>query len=162
MKPTSHSKQRAYERTELSTPELKQKTKQAYKSGIRLHALTGELYEYIRARQIDDGGHFVVRVFENNVYIFDARRQKLMTIYPVPEELLPIENYLSNSGSPCLIFLTSPNNEKTYVAEDCSFTDDIGLAIEFRTTQKATNYIKNNKNISILLKQGYTVDILPL
>ena len=102
---THHAKQRSNERTDYSIPELKKASSFALKHGYKIRAFSGELYDYLYSKQIR-GADYIVRVYENNIYIFDARLKRLLTIYAVPEEYLPVENYLHIQGSPCIILVS--------------------------------------------------------
>lgn len=161
---THHAKERTLERTDYSIAELKNKSKTAFKHGYKIRSFSGELYDYLYTKQIR-GANYIVRVFENNIYIFDAQLKRMITIYPVPEEYLPVENYLHTHGSPCII-LVSVDGHWEYVCEGTSETNfltmDIALATEFRTIQKAQNYIKNNNWISVMCSRGYEFKIMEL
>lgn len=162
---THHAKERTLERTDYSIAELKSKSQHAYKYGYRIRAFSGELYDYLYSKQIC-GANYIVRVFENNIYIFDAQLKRMITIYPVPEEYLPVENYLHTRGSHCII-LVSVDGHWEYVCEGSYgrsgfLTTDIAEATEFRTVQKAQNYIKNNNWISVMFSRGYEFKVMEL
>lgn len=158
---TNHAKERTLQRTDISLADIKKQSENAYKHGYKIRKFTGDLYEYLLSKQID-GGLYVVRVYEDNIYVFDSVLKRLLTIYPVPEEYLPVSNYFSESASPCLIYIRYPDGHYEYVVNNGSLTDDIGLATEFRTKQKATNYIKNNHILSVLERQGCEVIIMDI
>ena len=157
---THHAKERTLERTSYSLSELKSKSQYAFKHGYKIRAFSGELYDYLYTKQIR-GANYIVRVFENNIYIFDAKLKRMLTIYPVPEEYLPVENYLHIHGTPCII-LVSVNGHWEYVCETGFLTTDIAEATEFRTVQKAQNYIKNNNWISVMCSRGYEFKVMEL
>lgn len=161
---THHAKERTLERTDYSLTELKNKSQNALKHGYRIRAFGGQLHDYLLNKQLR-GANYLIRVYENNIYVFDAKRKRMLTIYPVPEEYLPVENYLSLHSSPCII-LVSVDGHWEYVCEgglDGSFlTTDIAEATEFRTKQKAQNYLKNNNAISVMFSQGYVFEIMEL
>ena len=156
---THHAKQRTLERTEMNLTELKQNSNFALKHGYKIRNFSGELYEYLNSKQLR-GANYLIRVYENNIYIFDARLKRLLTIYSIPEAYLPIDNYISQNGSPCII-LVSVDGHREYVGET-GLVDDIGVALEFRTVQKAQNYIKNNNWVSVMIRQGAKFDIMDL
>ena len=155
---TKHAKKRISERTDLSLSQFNKKASFIFKHGYKLRRFEGALYEYLCSKSIDGHG-YVLRVYEDLIFIFDSRKRTLVTVYPIPEELLPISNYLVLSGSPSIIWLHK-DGSSLYVSEYDAFTDDIGEAIEFGTEQKARNFIKNNNKISIMIKQGWEVIII--
>lgn len=158
---TYHAKKRTLERTEMNLTELKHASENAYKYGYRIRAFTGELHEYLMSKQLR-GANYLLRVYENNIYIFDARLKRLLTIYSIPEKFLPVENYISCSASPCII-LVSVDGHWEYVCEGRNgLTTDIAEATEFRTKQKAENYLKNNNFISVMVSQGYVFEVMEL
>ena len=157
---TNHAKERTLERTDMTLVDVKKASAFAYKHGYKVRHFKGEFYEYLNSKQIR-GSNFIIRVYENNVYIFDAHLKRMLTIYPVPLEFLPVENWLCEEGSPCII-LVSVDGHWEYVCEGGFLTNDIGSATEFRTVQKAENYIKNNNWISVMCKQGYVFEIMKL
>lgn len=162
---TQHAKERTLERTDMSLPDVRKASNLAYKHGYKVRAFKGAFYDFLNSKQIR-GANYLVRVYEDNIYIFDARLKKMMTIYPVPSEFLPIGAWISESASPCII-LVSVDGHWEYVCEGGAngtgfLTEDIGLATEFRTKQKAQNYIKNNNWISVMEAQGYVFEIMEL
>ena len=160
---TDHAKQRITERTDISLSDIKKLSKHIYKYGYRLSRFTGDLHTYINSKQID-GGHYSIRVFNNYIYIFDSELKRLLTVYPIPEEYLPVSNYFNTESSPCIIWVRSPEGVSQYISEGVNgsnmLTDDIGRAVEFHTKQKAINYVKNNHMLRVLEKQGYEIIIL--
>ena len=155
---TDHARQRITERTSLSLSRFKKKASYIFKHGYKLSRFIDPLYSYLCSKRID-GGFYDIRVWETYVFIYDTRQKRLLTVYPVPEEYLPVDNFLVNSGSPCILWLCK-DGVSCYVCEGDSLTDDIGEAIEFRTKQKAMNYIKNNNTITVLVKQGWRIIVL--
>jgi len=158
---TDHAKKRIIERTEITLKNAKKLSKHVFKYGYKLRQFTGEFYEYLNSKRID-GGFYDIRVFENHIFVYDTVQKRLLTVYQIPPKYLPVEKFLNKTKSPCLIFIKYPDYTYKYVAECDMLTDDIGLAIEFRTKQKAQNYIKNNYTLAILIKQGCEINILDL
>ena len=155
---TDHAKQRITERTSIPLSEAKKIAKHVFKNGFKLRQFSGEFYDYLCGKRID-GGQYDIRVWEDMVYIYDTRQKRLLTVYPIPTEFLPISDYFNRSSSPSIIWVRGFGTSQ-YVCEGDMLTDDIGLAIEFGTVQKAKNYIKNNRTLSVLERQGYEIIIL--
>ena len=159
---TYHAKERTLERTDISLSDIKEKSKSAYKYGYKIRRFEGAFYNYLCSKQINGCG-YVLRVYEDNVYIFDAILKRLLTIYPVPSEFLPVSNFFNVGSSPCIIIASFPDGHSEYVCSDSTvLTGDIALATEFRTKQKAENYLKNNTWLSALERQGVKFIVLDL
>ena len=160
---TNHAKERFNERTEVSEKDFLDTSKRAFQFGYKLRRFKGEFYEYVRSKQIN-GGHYSVRVYEDNVYIFDTHLGRMLTVYPVPAEFLPVSNWFVGVDDTfrCIIIAEFPDGHVEYVCDNGVLTDDIGLATEFRTEQRANNYIKNNNYLSILAARGTKFTLLPL
>lgn len=126
---TIHAKNRYSERTDVSKNSTKHNTKYAYKNGTPISKFTGDFYNYLFFKQRHNS-RVSVKVYNNNVYIFDNINKKLITVYPVPEKFLPVEQYKIKQGQNCKI-----------IVNGC-FT----VPIIFNTRQAAHNYIRNNKN----------------
>lgn len=156
-----HGTKRIIERTDLSLKKLDKTLSHIYEAGYRLRHFEGDFYSYLLSKRIDGAG-YDLRVYEDNIYIFDCVNKILVTVYPIPARYLPFEKFISHSSSPCLVFIRYNDGHIEYVCEADTLDTDIGLAIEFRTRQKAMNYIKNNNNLRILKKQGCVVDLLDL
>ena len=158
---THHAKERLTERTSLSLKNFKKQSTFIYKHGYKIRCFTGELYSYLVSKQLD-GGEYVVRVWEEYVFIYNSRLKRLLTVYPIPECYLPISQYLldGSNSEPAIIWIKMPDGSSQYVSEHDSLTDDIGAALEFGTKQKATNFVKNNRVLSVLEKQGAKVIVL--
>lgn len=139
MKVTEHAKKRLEERTNIKKYEWNKSASSAYKKGYRISVFSEPFYSYLKGRQLA-GDRTSVKVWNNNIYIFDNRHQKLLTIYPVPEEFLPIKKFLGEQKVPCVIFV----NDSWYVP------------IEFKSRQSAINYIKNNRSLD-----GLKVVVIP-
>ena len=155
---TDHAKQRITERTDIPLSNAKRISDHVFKNGYKLRVFTGDLYDYLCSKRID-GGHYDIRVWEDYIYIYDTQQKRLLTVYPIPTEFLPISDYFNRSSSPSIIWVRGFGTSQ-YVCEGDMLTDDIGLAVEFRTVQKAKNYIKNNRTLAVLVKQGYDIIIL--
>jgi hypothetical protein len=157
---TNHAKERTLQRTEMNLTELKQASSFAFKHGYKVRNFSGEFYEYLNSKQLR-GAHYKICVYEDYIYVFDTRLKRMLTIYPVPEEYLPISQWITDNTSPCII-LVSVDGHWEYVCEGGFLTTDIAEATEFRTVQKAENYIKNNNYMSVMIKQGHEIKVMPL
>lgn len=158
---TNHAKQRTLERTDYKLSELKNISKHVFRYGYHIRRFSGDFYEYLRSKQIS-GSNYSVRVYKNHVYIFDTIQRRLLTVYPVPEQFVPVSNFFNTESTPTIIWLRPPynNSYKNLYVSNLTVTEDIGLATEFRTRQKAENFIKNNNTISQLVRQGYEIVFL--
>lgn len=158
---TDHAKQRISERTSLPLKNFKNVSSHIYKHGYRIRSFSGELYEYLNGKQLN-GGQFAVRVYEDNIFIFDSEQGRLLTVYPVPERFLPISRFREVASAPCIIWVKGIDGSSQYVCECNMLTEDIGEAVEFRTRQKANNYVKNNNVLNTLERQGYEIIVLDI
>ena len=133
MKITHHAYQRFSERTKFNSRQKNHNANQAYKHGYNISRFTGEFYEYLLTKQLD-GDRTTVKILDTNIYIFDNRQHKLITVYPVPVEFLPVNKFLETKPERCVIqfkngeFLTEGNSDEPIV---------------FRSVQTANNYVKN-------------------
>ena len=128
----------------------------------RTRRFEGAFYDYLCSKQINGCG-YILRVYEDNVYIFDAILKRLLTIYPVPEEYLPVSSFFVSDRCPCIIIASFPDGHSEYVCSDSTvLTGDIALATEFRTKQKAENFLRNNNWLSALERQGVKFVVLSL
>ena len=160
---TKHANRRISQRTDLDLTGVNSDDfyYAVYDQGFRLSRFEGDLYDYLLSKRID-GSALDIRVYKDNIFVIDTRQKRIVTVYAVPENLLPVEAYFLSSATPCIIVIKNKDGTREYVAEDGSFVTDIALAMEFRTNQKAMNYRKNNRNIANLIKQGCEVIILDL
>lgn len=161
---TVHARQRLSERTDLNLVGVNSSDFffEVYNKGYRLNRFEGDLYSYLLTKRID-GSLYDIRVYKNIIYVIDTRQKRIITVYPIPSNLLPVEAYFVSSASPCIIVIRGiGENGREYVYEDGSFGNDIALAMEFRTNQRAQNFIKNNHIITTLKKQGCEVIVLDL
>lgn len=169
---TLHAYGRVFERTNFSNKSVEKIVKEAYSRGYHLRHFTGSFYKYLCSKQIDDGGKFSIRVYGDNVFIFENARggiggnsvPRLITIYPIPSSFIPYDEYIVNSDScvPCIVEITYRDGTVRFVSEQGDFTEDVMYALEFRSYQRANNHIKNNNNIKHLVKNGAKVEIIEL
>ena len=104
MKITKHARKRFCERTDFSPGQRNHDAKMAWKRGYKASQFGEPLYSYLFEKQME-GDRTSVKIWGENVYVFDNRRKKLVTVYPVPEEFLPVKRYLSFKPIPCVIEL---------------------------------------------------------
>ena len=158
IKTTFHAKIRYKERTNYSEEEIKKLADIAFKHGYRLRRFRGHFFHYLICRQKRGYGHSV-RVYDNHVFIFDNVSRLLLTVYPVPDWYLPVSRWFidseDESGGRCFIKVTDSYGEVSYIGMDQRLTDDIGLAMEFKSRSRANVFVKNN----VYLK-NYQIDII--
>ena len=144
---TTHSKNRFNERTEYAYEEYEQLALKAFKHGYEFSRFK-EPFATCLAGLCHQGGRYLAKVYDNHIYIFNnAYGHRLLTIYPVPDEYLPIEQYLYPKAETarCIIALVDKEtNEQYYWGEYGGLTKDIDEVLEFRTQVQATNYLNNN------------------
>ena len=144
------------ERTNIRISDYKKTAKHAFKYGRKLSNFTGELYEYLLSKYVKSS-HYSLRVYDNIIYIFDTLLGRLITVYPIPIEFLPVSRFINYDSLPTLIAIRFPDGHYEYVMEGKSLTREIELALEFRTKQSAINYYKNDGSLSVLERQGCEV-----
>lgn len=144
---TRHSQNRFDERTDFVTAERQKLANKAFNSGHIFSCFKEPVYSYLKSISYDDG-KYVAKVFEDYVYIFNnCNGHRLLTVYKVPEEYLPVDQYLiaKDELKRCGILLVSKaGNETYYWSEYGTLTKDIDLMLEFTSQIKANNYINNN------------------
>jgi hypothetical protein len=79
---TVHAALRVLERIGAGDAEAQRLANEAYHSGLELHEITGPLRKYLSKLKGRRSGARV-RVYEGFIFIFD--RDRLVTVYPVPE-----------------------------------------------------------------------------
>ena len=127
VKKTRHANMRACQR-KIDTKNINH----IYKYGHKIKEYNEPLYSYLLTKQLD-GDHTSTLIYGDNIYIFDNRQKRLLTVYPVPNEYLPTKQFLGANYCPCVIYF---NNEP--ITEGNS-----SEPIIFKTKQNACNYIKN-------------------
>lgn len=147
---TNHSKVRFSERTNYQSNEQEQLATSAFRYGHEFAECTEPLSTFLKSISYD-AGKYVAKIYKDNVYIFNNFcGHRLLTVYAVPEEYLPIDKYLIQKEelNRCMIALTDKKTNKiSYWHEFGGLTDDICEALEFTNQVKATNYINNNQEI---------------
>lgn len=146
MKITRHAYRRFSERTEFSAKQRNHNANQAWKCGYKIAQFMEPFYSYLNSKQLE-GDRTSVKVFGENIYVFDNRHKRLVTVYPVPEEFLPIKQYVCKPSSPCVIKV----NDSWYVSEDGE------NPTVFKSIQSANNYVKNNHSLD-----GEKVVVIPI
>ena len=127
VKKTRHAKMRACQR-KIDTKNINH----IYKYGHKIKEYNEPLYSYLLTKQLD-GDHTSILIYGDNIYIFDNRQKRLLTVYPVPNEYLPTKQYLGALECRCAILFNG-----NYITEGNS-----SEPIIFRTKQSAYNYVKN-------------------
>ena len=88
---TQHAKQRIQERNELvtSTALAKRNAKIAYNSGYKIHQLAGycpHITAWMRKKKGQNGNDAKVRLYQDNLYIWKGKKNRLVTVIPLTEE----------------------------------------------------------------------------
>lgn len=145
---SDHAKLRFQERTTLTKNEQHNITQNAYKHGHAISRFVEPFFTYLNERQLN-GHYYSVRVYDRYIFVFDNQKKVLVTIYPIPDEYLPIENFLHEHSTPTIIMLVPKDKSLAtlFVMEGEKFTEDIAKALEFKNREKALNYIKNNYSL---------------
>lgn len=146
MKITKHAYRRFGERTDFSPGQRNHDAKQAWKRGYGISQFGEPLYSYLFEKQ-REGDRTSVKAWWENIYVFDNRHKRLVTVYPVPERFLPIKQYLSFKPIPCVIELGGSR----FVSEDGE------TPTVFKSKQSANNYIKNNHDLDF-----EDVEVIPI
>lgn len=148
-----HAEVRFSERTSVKNKDFINNANNAFKNGFKANHFSGEFYDFLSSKSLDNG-RATVRVYQGYIYVFDNHNGILVTVYEVPEKFKGEVEGLSGaggesglSGGPCIVIVRR-GAERLYVAECDELVSDIALAIEFKTEQRAKNYIKNNANLS--------------
>ena len=147
MKITKHAYKRFSERTEYNPSQRNHNANQAWKNGHKIAEYSEPFYSYLLTQQID-GDRASIKIHEENIYVFDNRHKKLITVYPVPEQYIPTKQYLGVQDCPCVIlvngtfYVSEPNNDEPIV---------------FRTIQAANNYVKNCRSLD-----GNDIVVIPI
>lgn len=181
IKVTQHAFARWKERISITdnNVDIYNKAQRAWRVGSKPVRFVGEFFSYISSK-VKLGNSYSVRVLDNVIYVFDNEGGKLLTVYPVPEEFRPVENFLYTKDKAerdrklaelgdlssafvdghrhCLVRVEDDNDGTKYYVSPDGLTDDIGLALEFKSKQRAVFYIKNNKK----LWRGYRIEFIYL
>ena len=136
MKITKHAYKRFSERTDFTPNQRNHNANQAWKHGYKISQFDEPFYSYLFEKQLE-GDKTSVKVWDENIYVFDNRHKRLVTVYPVPEQFLPIKQYLSFKPVPCVIKV----NDLYFISEDGE------NPTIFKSKQSANNYIKNNHDL---------------
>lgn len=96
---TQHAKQRIQERNESvnSAAMAKRNAKIAYNSGYKIHQLARDcprIARWMQKKKDQNGGAAKVRLYQNNLYIWRSKANRLITVLPLCEELQEeLKNY---------------------------------------------------------------------
>ena len=118
----------------------------------------GDLYYYILNKESKRDKK--VKIYKNFVYIFNKANHSLITVYPVPEEFLPIEQFEYNEYEKEII-----NNISMYekIMMDIETKDDLisGKAyfIEDKPKEMLEVILKDNTNLIINIKDIIKFDL---
>lgn len=90
---TQHAKQRIQERNDTinSVALAKRNAKIAYHSGYKIHQLAGycpHITAWMRKKKGQNGNDAKVRLYQNNLYIWRGKKNRLITVLPLHEKHL--------------------------------------------------------------------------
>ena len=89
---TQHAKQRIQERNDSVTSAAlaKRNAKIAYNSGYKIHELAGHcphITAWMCKKKEKNGNDAKVRLYQNNLYIWRGKANRLITVIPLSEKL---------------------------------------------------------------------------
>jgi len=144
---TNHSKIRFDERTDYPSGITTELATKAFNVGYVFSQFKAPLSDFLKSISYDSG-KYVAKIYNNYVYIFNnCNGHRLLTVYAVPEDYLPVEQYLVSMSElgRCVIVLTNKHtSQQVYWNEFGGLTEDIDEALEFTSQIKAINYMNNN------------------
>lgn len=142
MKITRHAYKRFFERTNFTAKQQSHSAKQAWKYGRKVAEFCDPFYSYLIDKQLS-GDRTSVRIYDKNIYVFDNRHQRLITVYPVPERFVPVKQFLAKGKQKtrCLILVRDETLGEYFISENGE------EPTKFKSIQAANNYIKNNSNL---------------
>lgn len=150
---TKHAKVRFEERSSYNKTEQQNNADHALNRGYDCCCFKDPLFTFLRDRiNCTLNGAKVAKVYNDYVYIFSNIGHKLITVYKLPEEYLPADQYLipQTDLESCLIFLENKKTGKIVYWGESGITEDIAEAIEFKTQIKANRYLLNNVTLGKL------------
>ena len=124
--------------------------KKAKKYGYPIDYFTGEFYDYLLNKS-NKGGK--IKIYDNMIYILSSNKKNFITVYPIPNKFLPIEEYLININMCQLLY--HPLN---FINKDVLITTVVGKNIS-GILKKVTS--ANDKTVSISI-QTYSDSTLTL
>ena len=116
MKISHHAKQRASERLDVNRKFERDKLfKRALRYGHPISEFAGDFENYLSGKK--RARNTGVKVYDGNVYIY--RNQTVITVFPVPEKYLPIEEHYASyiKNNPLLMKLYEVVDKKDVVLE---------------------------------------------
>ena len=121
-----HASNRIQQRTEFSPSQKNHSINKAWQYGHKIDNYVDPFYSFLLTKQ-QEGNRTVVKIYEDTIYVFENKRQRLITVYPVPEEYVPTKQFLGKQKGEYAI----------------RAGDEI-VPIIFTSLQAAHNYIRNN------------------
>ena len=105
-KMTSHVIQRTKERVDLNGKSSNTFVKEAMQFGLAPSDFVGDFYSYLHHIKAKKYKSIGIRVFENNILVYNKNSRTAITIYSVPKKYLPVEQYKVTSKTKRLDDLT--------------------------------------------------------
>jgi len=105
-KMTSHVIRRTQERVDLNGKSSNTFIKEAMQYGLAPGDFVGDFYSYLHHIKVKKYKSIGIRVYENNILIYNKNSRTAITLYRVPEKFLPIEQYKVSSKTKRLDDLT--------------------------------------------------------
>lgn len=160
---TQHSKVRAAQRFSADNVLTEAKAKKAFKYGKEFTYFIGKLYNYLKEKQdIKHNGHVILKVFDDYVWIFqNGYGHRLVTVYKLPEEFLPVDDFIDSERNPAIITLTNKKTGLTYYWGTEGMVPGLydETIIDFTSRVKAKNYIANNAELQ-RLAENYELGLI--
>lgn len=156
---TRHSKVRYDERTDIHDGQ-EANAQVAFNKGLEFSNFIDPVKSFLNEKSGSDG-RYVAKIYEGNVYVFENRLgHRLLTVYKVPEEYLPIDKYLlkSEDMGEAVIVLTDKETDEYFFWNEDEPTDSILDALIFNNQVKAANYLKNNRELQELM-DNYNIEV---
>lgn len=144
MRISKHAYKRFIERTDFTPNQRNHNANQAWQYGYKIGQFCGEFYTFLNDKQLG-GDRTSVKIWAENIYVFDNRHRTLITVYPIPKQFIPVKRFLGKDNYPCVIEV----NGNYLISEDGEHPT------VFKSKQSANNYIKNNASLN-----GQSVKIL--
>ena len=123
---TRHASNRIQQRTEFSPNQKNHNINNAWKYGHKIDNYVDPFFSFLLTKQ-QEGNRTIVKIYEDNIYVFENKKRRLITVYPVPEEYVPTKQFLGKQKGEYAIRVG----------------DEI-LPTIFTSLQSAHNYIRNN------------------
>lgn len=103
---TQHVIKRTRERADLNGKSANTLVKETMQYGLSPGDFVGDFYSYLHYIKGKKYKSIGIRVFDNNILVYNKKSRKAITLYQVPEKFLPIEQYRISKANEKLNELT--------------------------------------------------------